>query len=1766
MSWLEKESQEKQRAGVADYFAILGVGEDLIWNHAQTKSTNDQNSAHPEEDEAMLIERFYREIVDCRIVAVEASSETYNNSLLSASQGQFVLGVPSPSPSDVASGVGTDDGKVESGGWTVLKETKPVDIDAALGKTSVIHNPQYRKGEVYEANLDPVSGLAEELQSSLEARLQLEQDSRMSKSTPLKDLRRKVTSSFAQRLVLADTFQKKKFYLSYRRRAPDEFSEKAISQMQLLYARLHKVTLDGTSDNRSATESAVTTSTVSQKGAAALLRVAEAGKNVVQSRILGSPQIMSQSSMDIGDLTAVALETLLELPTGFDEWSIPEPYQMINLPSRQGSRATEALISHGRDNQSTMNTSFASERSNAVENDHNRDGASEWQDLVRPRIVAKAIEVDENYMYIPILAIRRQRVGEEERFNEDPAIVDICVSFWNRMGEPSLPVEEIDPFDDEEIKSLLLRNTEWKAAAVPVQSEVSSQYWRPPAFGTNCLLLKRNLPLGFCDATFKATVLDRFPYKNYKGLPLPEEELPMFCYPTGCHLHRARFKDAPVPQYYGFVVKNERGDSIYVSCLSFMEPLTKEKKKQLRQLSERRKRASLPHAIHVNKEMASGSTDAAGRPDEFPDMLTGFDEMTAFENKTICLVSRYPYWTAFRKFLSHLHSISSSSSDLPLERHISHLLLAVPVPKPGGPSILIPLPTFSVPMALSSPPSKDLPLVDLSYERLISCLDIPTIVAIVLGFLALEKKIIVMSSQPSLVLDVCELLRSLLFPFDLCAPYVPRLTEPFMSCLDFPGAIFVGIHDDKKQSGLAAVVRRNMPEDSTIVDLDSGSIDCSGDRVKLLQSSWEIIPPGPRGSLVTEIETLCRDASMIPGKTSPGSQSDPIIDASSAPSFVDGPNDFGSVEREPLDDRAIRDAFLRFFCCIMAGYERYLVVPDADFLVSGEDWFDSKGFVSSVSEDKAPYLGLFVSTQLFQSYVQRRTEASDVHCLLFDECVVEYHSSISHSPYGRLGGEVESLQSPDDTSPQLLYSLLVDQSASEARHPKMEITGDADSKHGSETDSSAQHSEKTDNGDFALNATGDWVTVPSVRDIPSTSRFVYCIDGNTTFPDHLNADLYFPGEPESWLVEMSTAPTPMLTRSEQEIEEADRRQKLATSSHGLQSQRRCLWQFPKLMGSHFLGAWLLCIPTFVAQNHISRQTQSKYLLYALGALRLLRGKRRIVPDEAAYRALIVACGRTKSDRRMELVKLFGLLRSDGIFPSAVTLGQYTRALAEGYSKRSIGTTEDSVRQTDDPTTENAKPEIVATVPKILEPGLFLSSLDGNLNSLEEAGRRWRQKKYQEQDPVSSQEKPALNDTSQLVQVDQIKKRSSKPWLPVSMSSSFLLHTRSPESVPSSGRLEKESIRLVAIWSRTQVCESCGYVLFDEEIQAGWDVIQANDTSDSVKCPRCSHLFVPMLGYKEFSIEEALTIAEASKTPGNRDNKTKPLPPQMGSVVGHADAAYVTYISPASMRLSLEKQIKENGEGILERDALKRLDPQLYYNLWWYSARFSLPLPLPVSDSMSKHYCAFAAWDYSVAVRACHSCARVLYPFSTERQTHHELTIESAESLGDDPLLSKFNLQGYFSHVWDHEDLSGILVCLVEACDKRDFKPAIERLIGCNERRRKNLTSNEDGDAKHFSGSTFVDQTNFEYDVYRTILYLAKYQCTTAFHAFFPATLKPCKGYHFWCPVAPIPIFDRLFRDGFERIQSRKQNPSPSASGMGVSDVALAFRSVFGHIV
>ena len=1820
-------SNANARQGVADYFAILGVGEDLVWRHAQQKdqeeqqqqqqqqedeqgdppsslpssSEQDQESPQPtqiessaasnqkpsipEEDDAMLLERFYREIVSCDIVVED---EDYDN------QEAVETGTSFTSTSALSA--------IAAEGWTVIRKSRPAATISNFSDISIGSSQEqkrrpplrslWNKGKIWDTNLDPVRGLSGEIlraqqQRDAEYKAKLEKQGRGTighdTTTPLKGLKKRVQSTFqsktqewlhqnqhfspfssSQSRYYGRLHPKKrqKFYLTYKRRSPDQPNLPAIADVALYYVRIHKSTIvspffetnadpfdrgfnvHGTNDydstksrNPNITPTATRThnvaaaaSVVGRNGYRASAALLNAGRQAVSNRWSTQNTEMSQatdrmkeetiSSMIVGRNymgedhspqqqqehdergPLIALQSFLSLPDHhgkkFEEWVIPESFSCLRFPRRShglhhpeqhthedhqnGRRhpiqTTTVLFPESNDHQNTSTNSYQGVEAVDRTPDRIRKGLpsatsnknkDEWKERFMPLLVDPSdknlllraagdykdefgkdgenvivsgrsssfddhnhedFHLDRNdYLYVPLLAVRRQRIGEEERFSEDPALIDVSVSIFDERGQAVLPSEEYQFMTEEEmmedendeveqVGTKLLHKTKWvesrkRGSINERNSSVSKEQLRKlqqqsnkqraaATFGTMCLIVRHNVPMGFCDAAFSTSVLDRFPYKNYKGLPLPEEELPMFCYPTGCRLHRAIYSDAPLPQYYGFVVKNERGDSIYVSCVSFMEPLTNKKKEQLSKLSEKRRRVSLPHKIYwarryqrnlrrqrmkedkggidtennATNNKQSGLLSVASpsdwitvneKDDDYEDednsILTAFDQMTTYENKTICLVSRYPYWTAFRRFLSHLHSISGCSSDLPLERYISHLLLSVPVPKPGGPSILIPLPTFNKPLVFSSPPQKDLPLVDLPFERLLACLDVPTIVTIVIGFLALERKVIVMSRRPSLVLDVCECVRALLFPFELVAPYVPRLTEPFMSCLEFPGAIFAGIHDDGTSDGLAAIVRQQMPEDSTIINLDTGNVDCSGDRMSVLNSSWGIIPPGPRSVLVSEIETLCRDASIVPGQEPLDGILDPAFEASAPASLVEDNIPLSNEDREPLDDRAIRDAFLRFFCSILIGYERFLVVPDVDFLISGNEWFDAKGFLDTASEEKAIFLGSLVSTQLFQSFIQRRTEASDVHLLLFDECLQEYHSS--SVPYGRLGGDVETVVHKETGRSHMLYSLLVDQAAEETRSTiSVSHSFDGESRgQGSDTDNSSGHhmsksisSEVTDRlmrySEFGINPTGDWVTVPSQKDIPNDACFTYCIDGNPTFPDKLNQCFYVPRQPESWLVEMSTTSTPMLTRSGPEKEESERRRRFSTTYRGLHSQRKCLWQLPKLMGSHFLGAWLLCIPSLVSQANISHERQSMYLLRAFGALRLLRSKQKIVPDEAAYRSLIVACGRTKNDRRTELVKLFGHLRSDGIFPSAVTLGQYTRALAEGYSKRAVGTADD----------DTGGVEIAESICMDLQSGhvrrnweATLNILDRSLATLEESGRRWRQRSNSDKINETIIEDPSSLDSK--ANDRQKKRNSNRSWLPVKLSSSFV-ETGAEDFTCNDDPKNAKRIKLTAIWSRTVACKECGYIPFEEEVQGGWDSIQGGerDFPGAVSCARCGFLLTPKLAYKNMSLEDAI----------NSPQDTQGLPPQIRTDIEPNDegVSLVTYICPSSVRDSMEQIVDEHGEEILDRETLREKYPDVFYNLWWFCARFQLPLPLPVSKGESigaDHCCAIISW-------------------------------------------------------------------------------------------------------------------------------------------------------------------------------------------------------------
>mmetsp|Transcript_1926 Transcript_1926/g.2600 ORF Transcript_1926/g.2600 Transcript_1926/m.2600 type:complete len:352 (+) Transcript_1926:308-1363(+) len=348
---------------------------------------------------------------------------------------------------------------------------------------------------------------------------------------------------------------------------------------------------------------------------------------------------------------------------------------------------------------------------------------------------------------------------------------------------------------------------------------------------------------------------------------------------------------------------------------------------------------------------------------------------------------------------------------------------------------------------------------------------------------------------------------------------------------------------------------------------------------------------------------------------------------------------------------------------------------------------------------------------------------------------------------------------------------------------------------------------------------------------------------------------------------------------------------------------------------------------------------------------------------------------------------------------------------------------------------------------------------------------------------------------------------------------------------------------------------------------------------------------PRLGYVEMPPHTPDVAKKQSEVAPKDDN----LPAQVqnhvsldGDESNDERLGYVPYLSPSKMRLQLERIIEDFGEEVLEREKLRYLNATVFFNLWWFCCRFSLPLPLAVSGEMpeatkdgapvyNNHCCAFAAWEKSVAIAACNSAAKTIFsvqilvrrnirPAPTAgfknlvksfEKTPSEIANDAGMDLNgqhqngnplqdDSPLLAYLNFQSLGQRDWDNADLSEILVKLVEACDKRDFYPAVEAVLQCNADRR----------------ARYGLEKNTELECYRTLLYLSRYQCMSAFHKFFPTASKTCKGYHFWCPNATVSIFDRMFREALDRVRA-KGNMTPVHD---ISDVALGFRSVFGHFI
>uniref|UniRef100_A0A7N6A3U6 DENN/MADD domain containing 4A n=1 Tax=Anabas testudineus TaxID=64144 RepID=A0A7N6A3U6_ANATE len=442
---------------------------------------------------------------------------------------------------------------------------------------------------------------------------------------------------------------------------------------------------------------------------------------------------------------------------------------------------------------------------------------------------------------------------------------------------------------------------------------------------------------------YKAGLLCRYPEEDYESFPLPES-VPMFCLPMGATIEcwPAHTKHS-LPVFSTFVLTGASGEKVYGAAIQFYEPHSEEN------LSERqRSQLGLP-----SSDLRSDGT------------------RSLYSNKSICLLSHWPFFQSFRSFLTFLYRYSISGPHaLPIEKHISHFMQNVPFPSTQRPRILVQLSPHDS-LILSQPVSSPLPLSGGSLSTLLLNLG-PKNAATLLVLAVTEHKILVHSLRPAVLTSVTEALVSMIFPFHWPCPYIPLCPLALADVLSAPCPFIVGL--DSRYFDLYVP-----PADISCVDLDTNTISQKDDKKAL---TWKILPRRACKHLLNTLNKLHQQL------TEGGqlAREDAQMEHTVTDSELNGGKSLHTLELE------IQEAFLRFMAAILRGYRSYLLPitqAPSEKTTDASSLFDIQGFLKSRDRSNQRFYSLMTKTQMFSRFIEECSFVSDKDASLafFDECV-----------------------------------------------------------------------------------------------------------------------------------------------------------------------------------------------------------------------------------------------------------------------------------------------------------------------------------------------------------------------------------------------------------------------------------------------------------------------------------------------------------------------------------------------------------------------------------------------------------------------------------------------------------------------------------------------------------------------------------------------------------------------------------------------------------
>ncbi|XP_035218494.1 C-myc promoter-binding protein-like [Stegodyphus dumicola] len=462
-----------------------------------------------------------------------------------------------------------------------------------------------------------------------------------------------------------------------------------------------------------------------------------------------------------------------------------------------------------------------------------------------------------------------------------------------------------------------------------------------------CYKKSMNRPDLLC---YKPGIIGRFPLEDYETFPLPPS-VPLFCLPMGatieCWPKKAQH---PKPVFSTFVLTSYSAEKVYGAAVTFYEAfpeakLNDEMKVQLNYVTDEHRK---------NKCLQM--------------------------NKSICLLSRWPFFDTFEKFLRYLHRMSITGPHrVPLERIISHFMLEVPFPSVQRPRILIQLSDYTI--TLAQPGDTQLPLTGASFIQLLRNLGPDNCLKILL-FALTEQKILFHSLRPDVLTSVAEAVVMLIFPFHWQCPYIPLCPLGLSDVLCAPVPFLVGV--DSRYFDLF-----DPPHDVTCVDLDTNSIFISEEKRGL---NVKLFPKRSARILRNTLQSLYEKL----GSVRTNASSSLLLATNSA--LID--YDFKAKKKERQLELEIQEAFLRFMSSILKGYRSFLLPITTAPTIGTTDpnsLFDLSGFLRSRDKAYSRFYSMMMKTQMFIRFIEERSFVSDKDASLafFDECTEKIDSAES---------------------------------------------------------------------------------------------------------------------------------------------------------------------------------------------------------------------------------------------------------------------------------------------------------------------------------------------------------------------------------------------------------------------------------------------------------------------------------------------------------------------------------------------------------------------------------------------------------------------------------------------------------------------------------------------------------------------------------------------------------------------------------------------------